>query len=93
MSPLYGGGDILLYLSHLSVVRPISLVSVRSLRLSSRRSNMRRLPNADLLLAHRLRRSANISPVFGYRVVFDATLNVGKRHRRRANITQSLFLI
>ena len=33
-----------------------------------------------------LRRWANISPVFGYRVVFDATLHVGQRHRRRANI-------
>ena len=27
-----------------------------------------------------------ISPVLGYRVVFDATLNVGQPHRRRANI-------
>ena len=44
MSPLYRGGDILLHLSPLilSVVRPISFVSVRSLRLSSRRSNTRR---------------------------------------------------
>ena len=29
---------------------------------------------------------ANISAVLGYRVVFDATLSVGQRHRRRANI-------
>ena len=29
---------------------------------------------------------ANISPVLGYRVVFDATLNVGQHHRRRAII-------
>ena len=50
-------------------------VSVRSLRLSCR-----------LLLAHRLRRSANISPVLGYRVVFDSTLNVGQVHSWRANI-------
>ena len=33
-----------------------------------------------LLLAHRLWRWANISPVLGYRVVFDATLNVRQRH-------------
>ena len=26
----------------------------------------------------------------GYRVLFDATLNVGQRHRRRANITLAL---
>ena len=30
-------------------------------------------------------RWANISPVLGYRVVFDATLHVGQRHRWRAN--------
>ena len=33
---------------------------------------------------------ANISPVLGYRVMFDATLNVGQRHRRRANINPAL---
>ena len=32
-----------------------------------------------------LRSWVNISPVSGYRVVFDATLNVGQRHRRWAN--------
>ena len=42
------------------------------------------------MLAHRLRRSSNISPVLGYRVVFGATLNVGRRHRRRANINPAL---
>ena len=42
------------------------------------------------MLAHRLRHWPNISPVFGYRVVFGATLNVGKRHRRRANINPAL---
>ena len=57
-----------------------------SLRLSCRRSNTRRWPNVVLLLAHRLRRGANISPVLGYRVMFDATLHVGQRHRRRASI-------
>ena len=74
------------FTSHRSVVRPISFVYVRSLRLSCRRSNTRCWPNAGLLLAHRLRRWANISPVLGYCVVFDATLNVGQRHRRQANI-------
>ena len=57
-----------------------------SLCLSCRRSNTRRWPNVGLLLAHRLWRWANISSVLGYRVVFDATLHVGQRHRRRANI-------
>ena len=32
----------------------------------------------------------NISPVLGHRVVFDATLNVGQHHRRRANINPAL---
>ena len=36
------------------------------------------LTQCGLLLAHRLRRWANISPVLGYRVVFDATLNAGQ---------------
>ena len=57
-----------------------------SLCLSCRRSNTRCWPNVGLLLAHRLRRWANISLVLGYRVVFDATLNVGQHHRRQANI-------
>ena len=32
----------------------------------------------------------NISPVLGYSVVFGARLNVGQRHRRRANINSAL---
>ena len=44
------------------------------------------LTQCRVLLAQRLWRWANISPVLGHRVVFDATLNVGQRHRRRANI-------
>ena len=58
--------------------------------LSYRRSNTRRWPNARLMLAHRLRRWADISPVLRYHVVFGATLNVGQRHRRRANINPAL---
>ena len=50
------------------------------------RSKTRLWPNAGLLSAQRLRRCANISPVLGYRVVYDVTLHVGQRHRRRANI-------
>ena len=57
-----------------------------SLCLSCRRSNTRRWHNVGPLLAHHLRRWANISPVLGYRVVFDATLNVVQHHRPRANI-------
>ena len=59
-------------------------MSERSLCLSYRGSNTRRRHNAGLLLAHRLRRWANTQ--YYYRVVFDATLNVGQRHRLRANI-------
>ena len=91
MSPLYRG-EIYCFTSHRSFARHISFVSVRSLRLSCRRSNTRRWPNVGLLLAYRLRRWANISPVLGYRVVFDATLNVGQRHRWRANIDPALAL-
>ena len=73
------------YIALSLIVRLISFVSVRSLCLSCRRSNTR--PNAGLLLAHRLRRLAYISPVLaGYRVVFVATLNVGQHHRRRTKI-------
>ena len=42
------------------------------------------------MLAHRLRRWPNISPVLDYRVVFSARMNVGQRHRRRANINPAL---
>ena len=82
--------DIYCITSHRSFVRHISFVSVRSLRLSCRRSNTRRWLNAGLLLAHRPRLWANISPVLGYCVMFDATLNVNQRHRRRANINPTL---
>ena len=58
--------------------------------LSCRQSNTRRWPNAGLMLAHRLRRWANISPVLVYCVVSGATLNVGQRHRRQANINPAL---
>ena len=78
------------FTSHRSVVRPISFVSVRFLRLSSRRSNTWCWPNAGLLLAHRLQPWANIIPWLGYCVVFDAKLNVGQCHRRRANINPAL---
>ena len=42
------------------------------------------------MVAHHLRRWANISPVLGYRVVFGARMNVGQRHRRPANINPAL---
>ena len=42
------------------------------------------------MLAHRLRRWPNISPVLDYRVVFGARLNVGQSRRRRANINPAL---
>ena len=82
VSPLYTEGEKYRFTSHRSFLCHISFVSVRSvLFLSCRRSNTRRWHNVGLLLAHCLRRWANISPVLGYHVVFDATLNVGQRHR------------
>ena len=42
-------------------------------------------------LSVRLRRWANISPVLAYRFVFGALLNVGQRHRQRANINPALI--
>ena len=42
------------------------------------------------MLFQRLQRWPNISPVLGYHVVFGAMLNVGQRHRRRANINPAL---
>ena len=77
-------GEIYCFTSNGSFVRP-SVPSMRSPRLSFRRSNTRRWPSLGPLLVHRLQRLANISPVFGYRVVFNVMLNVGQRHRRRAN--------
>ena len=46
--------------------------------------------DAGLMLAHRLRGRPSISPVLGCRVVFGATLNVGKRHKRRTNNNPAL---
>ena len=42
------------------------------------------------MLAHRLRRWPNISPVLSNRVVFGVTLKVGQRHKRQANINPAL---
>ena len=52
---------------------------------------MRHWLKIGLLLAHRLRRSANISTVLGYRVVFDATLNVGSVTDGGPTLTQLWF--
>ena len=84
--PLYRG-EIYCF-THRSFVRHISFV--RSLGLPCRRSNTRHWPNVGLLLTHRLRRWANIRQVLNYRVVFDSTLNVSQRNRRRANINPAL---
>ena len=70
----------------LSVCPTVSIV-----QLQTALANMRCWPNTGLMLAHSIRRWASISPVLGYRVVFGATLNVGQRHRRRANINPALF--
>ena len=90
---VHRGGGMLLYLCPLSLSQSVSVsvpfISVQRF-LSCRRSYTRRWPNAGLMLAHRLWGWANISPVFGYCVVFSVTLNVGQRHRRRANINPAL---
>ena len=78
------GGDMLLYFCPLCLC--FSPIHFCQRSLSCRRSNKRRWPNAGLMLAHRLQRRPNIGPVLSYRIVFGATLNVGQRHRQRANI-------
>ena len=87
MSPLYRGGDILLYLSVLSCSSDLFCVCAFS-------------PSIVQAVKHKTLTQCRaivgppsttlISPVLGYRVMFDATLNVGQRHRRRANINQTL---
>ena len=63
MSPLWRGGDILVYLCPLSSSAQFEFLC--SLCLSCRRSNTRRWPNGGLMSAHRLWRWANDSPVLG----------------------------
>ena len=46
--------------------------------------------DVDPMSGYCWRRSAIISQVLGYLVVFNATPNVGQRHRRRANINPAL---
>ena len=86
MSPLYRGGDIFLYFS------PLMCSSHQFCVCTFSPSIIQAVKNETLsqLLAYCLWRWANISPVLGYRVVFDATLNVGQRHRRRASINPAL---
>ena len=94
VSPSIEVGNPLLYFSSLISVTSVLCLCVLSVYHAGGQTRWR---NAGLLLARRLRRWANISPVLGYRVVFNATLNVGQRHRRRANINpafvQSIMLV
>ena len=100
MSPLsQRGGDMLVYPCLLVCPSPSCESSMLWICLlliffhhfvSCRRSNTKRWPNAGLMLVHRLRCWPTISPVFGYRVVFSATLNVCQHHRRQANIIPAL---
>ena len=92
MSPLYRGRDILVNFS-LLICMSVSVVSVRSLHLSCRRSNTRRWPNVGLLLAHRLWRWANTSPVLGYRVAEcgPASQTAGQ-HKPRPNVAALLYM-
>ena len=95
MSPLctQRWGHIALHLSTQSLsVCAVSLPFISVQRfLWCRRSNTRRWPDVGLMLAHRLWRWPNISPVLVYRVMFGgATQNVGQRHRWWANINPAL---
>ena len=90
MSPVYRGGDTLLYFSPLICLSDQFCVCQFCVCVLSVYHAVGQTWNVDpmprWLLAHRLLHWANISPVLGYHVVFDARLNVGQRHRRRANI-------
>ena len=80
---------MLVYLCQLSV--SVALCeSICPIHFCPALSIMPAVKHETLMLAHRLRRWANISPVLGYPVMFGATLNVGQRHRRRANINPAL---
>ena len=59
---------------------PISFVSVRSLRLSCRRSNTRYWPSVRLLLAHRLRRHAECGPASQTRANINPALASSSSH-------------
>ena len=91
MSPLYRGGDILLHLSPLVCLSNMLFCVCAFSPSILQAVKKRRWPNAGLLLAHRLLRSDNISPALGHHVMFDATLNVGQRHRRGPTLTQLWF--
>ena len=86
---LYRGGDILLYLSPLICLSDQFCVCAFSPSVMQAVKH-ETLTQCRAIFGHLLRRWANISPVLGYRVVFDATLNVGQRHRRWANINRAL---
>ena len=102
MFPLYRGGDIMLHLSPLicssDLLFCVCAFSTSILQAVKQETFLclcvlsvyHAGGQTRLLLAHCLQRSANISPVLGCRVVFDATLNVGQRHRWRANINPAL---
>ena len=89
MSPLYRDGDILLYFSplicssHQLCVCAFSLSIMQAVKHET-------LSQCRAIVGPPSTTLSNISPVFGYRVVFDACLNVGQRHRRRANINPAL---
>ena len=85
----WGHIDSPLSAQSVSVCARILFISLQRF-LSYRWSNTRRWPNAGLMLAHRLRRWANIRTVFGHFVMFGATLDVGQHRRRRANSNSAL---
>ena len=76
MSPVYRGWNILLCFSSLICSSDQCCVCAFSPSIMQAVKH-ETLTHVGLLLTHRLRRWASISPVLGYRVVFDATLNVG----------------
>ena len=82
MSPLYKGGDILLY-PHRSFGRHNTVLCLCVLSVYHAGGQTR---DVDPMPGYCWPTVYDAEPVLGYRVMFDDTLNVGQRHRRRANI-------
>ena len=78
VSPLYTERETYSFTSHRSFLSHISLVSVRSVLSVYHAGNQTR--DVDPMSGY-CWPTVYISPVLGYRVVFDATLHVGQRHR------------
>ena len=86
MSPLYRGGDILLYLSSLSSSDQFCVCAF-SLSIVQLGGQTR---GVDPMQGYCWPTVYGAEPTLAQYSVFDATLNVGQCHRRRANINPTL---